>query len=130
MEITTKFNLGQEVYPIRSFRKEVTDPCPTCDGVGVVVIAGKEYRCPECYGSGTNTHLEPQKWQVINEYASKVGKVSVELYAERYHNRKGNEDQIRYMIEATGVGGGSLWNEDDLFATIEEAQAECERRNE
>ena len=127
MEITTKFNLGQKVYPIRSFRKELITTCPICDGIGEVTIAGKEYTCPECYGSGTRTHVEPQKWQVINEYISKIGKIAVELYAEPYQKR--NHDRILYMLEASGVRSGSFHNEDDLFATIEEALAECERRN-
>ena len=128
MEITTKFNLGQKVYPIRSFRKELITTCPICDGIGEVTISGKEYTCPECCGSGTRTLVEPQKWQVVDEYISKIGKIAVELYAERYQKR--NEGHTRYMLGATGVGSGTLWNEDDLFATIEEAQAECERRNE
>lgn len=129
MEIITKFNLNQKVYPICNYQKEVVTTCPTCDGIGEVTIADKEYICPECYGSGTKTFVEPQKWQVINEYIGKIGKVAVELYVERYQKRN-YEDQIRYMLKSTGVGSGTLWNEDDLFATIEEAQAECERRNE
>lgn len=128
MEIKTKFNLNQKVYPIRRYRKEVVTSCPTCDGIGEVTIADKEYTCPGCYGSGAEIHVEPEKWQVINECISKIGQVAVTLYAERYQKR--NHDRILYMLEASGVGSGSLWNEDDLFATRKEALAECERRNE
>ena len=127
MQITTKFNLGQTVYPIRSCPKQVVTTCSTCGGSGRVTIVNKGYKCPECYGTGTKTHTEPQKWQVVDTAISKIGSVSVELYT-KYH-QKINENQIRYMLEATGVGGGTLWNEDDLFATLEEAQAECDRRN-
>ncbi|KKM60599.1 hypothetical protein LCGC14_1540170 [marine sediment metagenome] len=35
-----------------------------------------------------------------------------------------------YMCNETGVGSGSAWHLDRLFATPEEAQAEAERRNE
>lgn len=33
------------------------------------------------------------------------------------------------MVDETGVGSGNLWNEDDIYATKEEALEECENRN-
>lgn len=127
MEIKTKFNLGEVVYPIRNYRREVTTVCSTCDGIGEVTLAGKGYRCPECSGSGSMTYFEPVGWRPIEEFASAIGKVSVEMYANQYHEN--NEDRIRYMLKATGVGSGNMWSEDDLFASMAEAQEECDRRN-
>jgi hypothetical protein len=34
------------------------------------------------------------------------------------------------MVTATGIGSGTVWYELDVFKTLQEAEAECNRRNE
>lgn len=128
MEIKTKYSLNDFVYPIFKGGYEKYEKCELCNGNGEVLIANteRETACPDCYGQGGMNKWQEEKWRVSLDSASKIGKVSVELYANRY---KSHKDEIRYMLQSTGVGSGTLWSEENLFATEIEAQGECDRRN-
>jgi hypothetical protein len=128
MEISTKYSLGDEVYPISRHKKRVVSLCPTCCGDGVVHINGKEFSCPDCHGKGVNTIYCNEQWNIEYNIISPVGRVGVELYAAKY-NEGGDRDTIRYMLESTGVGNGTLWYEDDLFPSAQLAQEACDVRN-
>ena len=39
------------------------------------------------------------------------------------------KEEYTYILKSTGVGSGTLWNENDLFSSSEEAQNECDIRN-
>lgn len=126
MNITTKFNLGDEVYPIRQMRKEVVTPCVTCDGVGEAeLVNGKRITCPACYGRKTDINYAPQAWYISMDSIGEVGKIEVTLYAPGYSYKS----EERYMLSSTGVGTGTCWHARDLFASMDEATAECDARN-
>jgi hypothetical protein len=127
MKIETKFNLGQLVYPIAQRPGEKFVKCETCLGIGEIIInaTGKERICPDCYGRRGSTEYQALEWNVCNEYASHIGKVNIELYDDEYKDK----NRYAYMISATGIGSGTIWYEENLFASREEAQAECDLRN-
>ena len=64
------------------------------------------------------------RWVVYLE--SRVGRIQATLYAPGSHFRG---DETTYMLHSTGIGTGSVYDERDCYATHEEAEAECARRN-
>lgn len=125
MNITTKFSLGDVVTAInRGNRQEWVD-CPLCLGTGDITVSESATirRCPECYGKKGKTYWREEQW--TTRHTSTIGKVNIELYGDEYDGT----DREQYMLASTGVGSGTLWPVDQLWATREEAQAECDRRN-
>lgn len=62
---------------------------------------------------------------VISYYEATIGKIEIEEYAPKYKERYKSE--VKYMLEETGVGSGTLWREDRLFATYDDAKEFCEK---
>ena len=138
MKIETKFDLGQPVILIRNEREKVWITCAACKGVGKVTLGdGKQHSCPKCYGHRGKNEWLPTKWLVTQ--ALTIGEIQ---YRERMEWREGDDSEFanyrhqdakveeRYMCRETGIGTGSCWSAEDMFATREEAEAECLRRNE
>jgi len=124
MQIKTKYNLNDEVLAIRKAHAYVSEDCPTCKGSNRlrVVDSDRILNCPDCkFGKidGPSTY----KWQVDYLSFSKIGKIDVEI-------RRENESKTRYMLDATGIGSGATWPEENIFQSIDEAKLECEKRNE
>lgn len=129
MEIKTKHGLMQYVIPIArgGFDKFVN--CETCAGNGTVSITtnNKIITCPDCYGRKGSKQYIQDRWFVRTEDMGSIGKIDIDLYADKY--QRDHKTEFRYMLDSTGVGSGSLWKEEDLFSTIEDATQECEKRN-
>lgn len=123
MQINTKFNLNDYVYPIVCGGEEIWIPCTTCDGSGIVKIknSDREFQCPDCYGNKGRNEWTTNGWHLSN-YKSQVGLIRTETDK--------NKSKTNYMLKATGIGSGTIWKEDDLFSSKEEAQKECDLRNE
>ena len=121
MNIKSKFNLDDKVFIIQRRGENKLLSCPTCKGKGKVTInnTNETITCPSCYGSGIERKWIPEEWKIA--YESKIGIIYVEK------NR--NKNKITYMVDATGIGTGTLWSEENVFATKEEAQKECDIRN-
>lgn len=130
MNITTKFDLGQRVYLIHKAGQLVKQKCPACSGNGGIVIEynGFSFICSNCQGSGITETWHSTDWQIAYEKA-KIGRIAVELYRETFINSGIGKNRISYMIDETGVGSGTIWHEDEVFGTYEEAVNECEKRN-
>jgi len=125
MIITTKFDLNHWVYPIVRGGYDEFIPCDVCNGEGKVIISNKEFTCPACYGrKGRREYIE-DRWNVSTDCAGIIGKIDAEKYGDEYPNTS----RTIYMLSTTGVGTGTLWPEEVLFPTKEEAQAECDKRN-
>ncbi len=125
MNFKTKFSIDDFVYPISQgrFGKFVT--CKICDGKKRITINNIEKTsmlCPGCYGEGGENKWFPDDWRVEIESASKVGRINIEQHKQR-------EQKTTYMIEETGIGSGTIWHEDRLFLSKEEAETECKKRN-
>ena len=125
--LVPKFKVGQKVYAVsnRSDTKQKHVECDVCNSTGYVKVEGREenFVCPVCYGR-TETEHYGYKY-VISYYEATIGKVEIQEYAPKYRHR--HKSEIRYMLEETGVGSGTVWREERLFATEEEANEFCEK---
>lgn len=110
MNIETKFSAGDKVWYVEE--KEVEQPCKYCDGTGKVQIKDKKFRCPNCGGSGKAED------KIISFVA---GQITIE------------EIKVWCLTEVVGVKyydtNGYRFFEEDCFATREEAEADCVKRN-
>lgn len=122
MELQSKFGLGQNVHTIKLVNELSYSPCLTCGGDGHVIVGGYSVSCPaRCSGGKVVGGADPT-WQV--DFYSHIGRVQITKYLDGL-----GEDEVCYMLKATGVGSGQLWSDDQLFASKEDAQVECDRRN-
>ncbi len=128
MKITTKYDLKDFVYPIKQGGYDEFINCETCEGKGIINVNNtkKTILCPVCWGHRGHKKWKADKWYVCKESYGQIGKVVVEIYDKKYHDGK---KEYKYMLDSTGVGSGTLWYEDRLFASVEDAQAECNRKN-
>ena len=134
MNLQTKFNIGDKVATIQNFSEEIFKTCSTCEGSGKIQIKDKEFDCPDCYGKGGTEEWETKKWNVANNKGilsgyDKVIKVDIDVF-----RNKGDIKStiiIRYILgyRYSDSSCGTLWPEEDVFGSIEEAQLECNKRN-
>jgi hypothetical protein len=137
MRIETKFSLNDTVWAIHLGRRKEWVKCAACDGLGKITLKDNKSRsCPDCYGRCGQDKYFDEEWRV--ECQLTLGKVQAEIsnlvaegtFANIGHYEEGKDViQISYMAYETGVGSGSIWYEELLFATEEEAQKECDARN-
>lgn len=125
MEIRTKFNLGDDVFPIRKDQRREYAVCPECDGIGsATTTKGKQVACPgHCgWGAPFGKIVTEYKEHWIVDVCFVVKKISSETFSA---------DLAMSRPEITYMAGASGWvvPEDQCFATHEEARAECEKRN-
>jgi RecJ-like exonuclease len=128
MDIKTKFNLGQRVYVLSLSNGERWVKCKSCEGNGTIIHNETVFLCTKCDGDGEKHEYYGKEWKLEYEEA-KIGKIQVELYRQTFINQGKGINSIIYMLDPSGVGSGYTWKEEDLFATLEEACAEAERRN-
>ena len=125
--LEAKFKVGQRVFAVsnKSDSRQVHIKCDVCNSTGKVKVEGRdeEYVCPACHGR-TETEHYGYKYVIAYDGAT-IGKVEIQEYAPKYKRRYKSE--VRYMLEETGVGSGTLWREDRLFGTYEEAKGFCEK---
>lgn len=125
--LQAKYNVGQKVYAVsnRSDSRQIHVKCDVCNSTGKVKVEGREeeYECPVCHGR-TETEHYGYKY-VISYHNATIGKVNIEEYSPKYADKF--QSRVMYMLEETGVGSGSLWREDRLFATEDEANDFCEK---
>ena len=136
MKIETKFSNGDVVYWIHQEKRQEFIPCEFCAGRGVINGADETERvCPECYRRGGKTIYKEMHWKYVR--SMNVGQVRVEITKsegvpgeevfDNYKPQSNREEQ--YMCNETGIGSGTLYNAEDLFATKGEAETECIIRN-
>ena len=123
MNIKTKFNLGDKVYPIELTGRSAEDTCTCCLGLGTLTqkITNKNIKCFECKGMGIVTVYPPSIW-VLDDKGI-ISAVKYNLYEEERSYMKGEAD---LMYEFYSL---AEYPERDLFITKEEAEAECANRN-
>jgi hypothetical protein len=130
MTIKTKFSLEDRVFVIQKFGNNEFVSCQCCEGTGGIVTEKGKFTCNECHGSGGKYEWVGDKWKIAYKN-TKIGKVYIEMYYEKYYEENPNyrNNGIKYMVTATGIGSGSIWYERDVFKTERQAQLECDRRN-
>lgn len=120
--LTTKYSVGDTVYWAGTVSTRKQHPCPDCKGARkwkAVSPAGSEYEfsCPRCsaqYNSDRDLTLDYSAYvPLVNKLT--VGSIQVNTAPGSYDT--GN----RYMCLETGVGSGSVYDEDRLFETDDEA---------
>jgi len=136
MKLESKFDLNQKVWHIGNHPEKKWVKCETCEGTGRIHAGKKDWDCPDCCNRGGKSVMGKAKWQVGKPLT--IGKIQVEVvnletdgvFDNVGHYKEGaTEQETEYMAYETGVGSGNLYGEEDLFATEEEAGAECKKRN-
>ena len=127
MNIKTKFSNGDKVYGNRishSTRKKIK--CKTCQGTARVRINNTDRTtyCPDCNSDGTIWVDEP--CCVVSPFEGTIGRVNAEYYGENNENKSG-VSRITYMLDAYGIGSGSIFDEDDLFLSRKLAKAHVKK---
>jgi len=115
--ITTKYGIGDIVYLASTATERKQHPCPDCNGTRswkAISPAGGEYTftCPRCSGSYRANH------DMSLDYSSSapvVRKLTIGSVRHDSAERSGRS-QTTYMCCETGVGSGSAYDEDRLFA--------------
>ena len=139
MQIQTRFSIGDICFPISKHSLSRFVLCTTCNNTGKVEIDDETFQCPACHGTALRT-VYVQKWIPSIHTGSVVGKILCEIISPQDDEVKYSNEfvihstyplaiKIGYMLKATGVGSGQVWPHIDCFATLEEAQAECNKRN-
>jgi len=119
MIISALYALGEEVWRITNRRQEKKVDCPACRGIGRVLLWDKEtYSCPVCNGGGIVCTFPGDKiWRVDGPITITTISVHADTGPTEYMSRKSRRSS------------GYIYQEQNLFATSAEAQAECDRRN-
>ena len=120
--IVTKFEVGDKVWVADYERVNVRVTCPDCLGTRVwsaTLPSGEQMNipCPTCgYGyEGSRGYVVgpyvygPKVWQ------GTIGSVGADPFT------RDPDERIRYMMNETGVGSGSVYYEPRVFATEAEA---------
>jgi hypothetical protein len=121
--ITTKYSVGDIVFHAGTTTEAKQHPCPDCDGSrkwkAISPVGGEyEFGCPRCcarYHGKDDLRIDYTA-HVPSVRRLTIGSVSFNSYG----------DGTRYMCQETGVGSGSLYEEDRLFETEAEALAASE----
>jgi hypothetical protein len=125
--VNNKFNIGQIVYLI--VQDYLPNSCNTCDEDGEITLHhGEKWSCPICFGDKRNRYLGRNTWRVFDE------PLVVNAIYTTYNSRRVS---IQYKLSSTNGYNTKLYEylststeyESKLFATEEEALAECKRRN-
>jgi hypothetical protein len=127
MKIETRFDLGQTVWAIRHQGVYRIIACEVCGKTGKITIGTEEFVCPKCNGKSAHPIWSGEKHYVSCHGI--VGQVAPVYVDTRFCDYAKEPIQHNYMIDSTGVGSGQVWRENELFASREEAQAECDKRN-
>lgn len=125
--IETKYSIGDVVYHAGTTTTRKQHPCPDCKGERkwkAISPAGSEYEfaCPRCSASYNSDR------DLTLDYTAHVPAVQcLTIGSVQYNSEVGSYDhEARYMCRETGVGSGSVYSENRLFATREEAEAVSE----
>jgi len=121
LNLTTKYGVGDVVYSVTPGYRDLAErECALCSGNGQVAIQGSDRtaECPDC------------RYGMISEWVDRdmaahphvIGQVRVETESKTDRGKK----KVSYMCLDTGIGSGTVWAEDRLYATREEAEAAIE----
>ena len=121
MILETQYDIGGTVYSIAQKTIEKISTCSFCDGKKLIIGYDKSERgCPNCHGKGFNTDYEHGVWQIEGPYT--VAQVRI-----KYSDAEDQENE--YMCWETGMPSGTVYHEEKLYGSKEEALEEAERRN-
>ena len=123
-EIKTKFSIGDTVYRAGTTTVQKRHDCPDCLGSRkweAKSPAGGiyEFTCPRC---GGQYRSEDALTLDYREFAPHVDRLTIGSVRTDSHDNR----PVTYMCRETGVGSGSVYDENILFATPDEATKAAE----
>jgi hypothetical protein len=101
--------------------------CPSCDAKGAIQRTRSGWIVS---GSGVVGYIRTTALAKFND--EDVWEVHGDWWEDEPHPHpldSGPLVMVEYMLGSTGIRSGSIWRERDAFASREEAQAECDKRN-
>ena len=110
-----KYRIGQVVWQARSVWSPKIIKCKVCAGLGTVnakIPRKKSYvniKCPECNGTRSIISEDYSFHSHVKKLT--IGSIQIDTYRQT----------VKYMMNETGVGSGTLYYQDELFSTEEEA---------
>lgn len=123
MIIATKFNIGDRVVTIASTSVKLPpEPCAACEATGFVTLLGSSYHCPRCNGK-KEVQCTGRGWVISN--AGTVADIRIEHGPD--YNDSVPRTTVGYFLNQPR--SGTVYAEENMLATREAAQAECDRRN-
>ena len=137
MDYKPKFNLDDKVFHIANHQRPKWTECPMCKGSKQITLNGETESCPKCWGRGGEQgwfsegwHVARSGWEDPDTLRYLEGGFSLLTIGQvRLEHTKGKRPEWTAMCRETGVGSGTIHHMDRMFATAEEAQAECDQRN-
>ena len=126
MKYESIFSVGDTVWMVRHERFERIVRCSACRNTGKIKIGEEKFICPKCGGRAAHSQSAGERFYVYD--SSIVGKVTVEDYPDNYRKDEPNP-KFTYMVHATGVGSGQVWDQESLFGSKEEAESYCAVHN-
>lgn len=152
MQITTKFSNGDKVWHIKQEMRYEWKECDFCGGSGEIMGFNQQFKlCPQCIGKRGWNEQWWLRWEVTGPLT--IGEIRARVRGEdpvgmqdniaweysppgikglsRYSNYGSQEAEYeeQYMCRETGIGGGTIYYPDTLFATEAEALEKCRERN-
>lgn len=117
-----KYAIGDTVYCVSTQTKGAIHACPDCNDTKMWPVtspAGEsmEMPCPRCQGSVPNDLSLRYTEHYVAVRTMTIGSVRTDTH---------DQHPISYMCRETGVGSGSVWYEENLYANKEEAEAHGE----
>lgn len=111
-----RWAIGDKVFAVLTQEGAETFVCPDCLGEGTWLVkspAGYEtsVACPRCNGA------RKLGLRIRTASACELTIGSIRINTEGGYN----DEYVQYMCEETGIGSGTLWGENGLKATLEEA---------
>lgn len=133
--LTTKFDLGDLAWHLTRDTENLMLPCKFCRGSKWVQVEGagdrsSSVKCPECNAEGKVDLGTWPQWRV-EDFKLTIGKIEVVVYdhtVERPEHSVEVRNAEKYMAVSTGLGSGSVYSAEDLFADREDAQEEADSR--
>lgn len=127
--IETRYSVGDVVYHAGTATEQKKRSCPDCNDTKIwhaISPAGNEYSfsCPRCSARYNGMDKLSLNYTAHAPFVRRLTIGSV-----RYNSHYGSYDHgAQYMCEETGVGGGSVYSESDLFSTHDEAMVAATAR--
>jgi hypothetical protein len=123
--ITTLYSVGEVVWHANTTQTTATHDCPDCLGSRAwkaTSPAGAEFSvaCPRCSGGYRSSKALLLSYATLVGTAARLTIGSIQFDSEA--------SGPRYMCRETGVGGGRVYDEKDLFSTQEYAQAAADAK--
>lgn len=128
MQLKSKFDCNQQVWHRFIGSKKLETKCYACDGDGNIVAKNDtKQTCRECYGHGNTT--EWVRDVPVVQGPLTIGNIKIEYtsYSDRdsefvNFGRQKELTKVEYMMYESGIGSGTVYPEDRLFGTKEEAE--------